>query len=340
MSAACTSARSTAAARAAPIAPAPQHRSTITTPGQAMPSPGRGDLEGRGALPKGGPREWVPPKGGPGGWVPPGETETGAAGGPGGSSPLINRVACRTRNSVRRRGTNTPGATVIRRPQNSAQPRTCSSGRPATRRSTIASSSSGVRAVDMSRRASSSAKTQPAARSLLMMTASETDISRRNPGARLPRRVIRPEPRLSPLGGLPARCLVGGLPRRFGDLLVGVIPADHRQDASRVRMRYPRHHLERRRFPTGGDGFTESLRERRGFVLDFVVDVIPAIHYERVGEDPGQVIVGKLQSGRHGGRRVAVTSSRQCGQGGLCVPAQLHLAEHLAPCRFGGSAEL
>src|SRR5690242_3985483 len=110
MSAACTSARSTAAARAAPIAPAPQHRSTITAPGWAR------------------------------------------------------ATACRSRNSVRRRGTNTPGATVIRRPQNSAQPMTCSSGSPAARLLTIASSSAGVPAADISSRASSSAKTQPAAR--------------------------------------------------------------------------------------------------------------------------------------------------------------------------------
>ena len=42
-----------------------------------------------------------------------------------------------TSNSVRRRGTKTPGSTAIRRPQNSAQPRTCSSGSPATRRATM-----------------------------------------------------------------------------------------------------------------------------------------------------------------------------------------------------------
>ena len=53
-------------------------------------------------------------------------------------------AAWRTRNSVRRRGTKTPGSTAIRRPQNSAQPRTCSSGRPATRRSTMAARSAGV----------------------------------------------------------------------------------------------------------------------------------------------------------------------------------------------------
>ena len=35
---------------------------------------------------------------------------------------------------MRRRGTNTPGSTAIRSPQNSAQPSSCSSGSPATRR--------------------------------------------------------------------------------------------------------------------------------------------------------------------------------------------------------------
>ena len=67
---------------------------------------------------------------------------------------------------MRRRGTNTPGATAIRRPQNSAQPITCSSGSPAARRSTMAERSAGVRAAPMSTRASSSANTQPAALSL------------------------------------------------------------------------------------------------------------------------------------------------------------------------------
>ncbi len=64
-----------------------------------------------------------------------------------------------------RRGTNTPGPTAIRSPQNSTQPRTCSSGTPPTRRSTSAASSAGVPAASTSSRASSSAKTQPAARS-------------------------------------------------------------------------------------------------------------------------------------------------------------------------------
>ena len=50
-------------------------------------------------------------------------------------------MAWLTRNSVRRRGTNTAGSTAIRRPQNSAQPSTCSSGWPAARRSTRAASS-------------------------------------------------------------------------------------------------------------------------------------------------------------------------------------------------------
>src|SRR5271156_265890 len=86
----------------------------------------------------------------------------------------MRRTACSTRNSVRRRGTKTPGSTAMRSPQNSAQPRTCSSGRPAARRSTISSSSSGLRAVAMSSPASSSAKTQPAARSLATIEGSAT----------------------------------------------------------------------------------------------------------------------------------------------------------------------
>ena len=65
---------------------------------------------------------------------------------------------------------------MIRSPQNSAQPRTCSSGCPAARWSTMASSSAGVRAAEMSSRASSSAKTQPAARSLETITESGTAI--------------------------------------------------------------------------------------------------------------------------------------------------------------------
>src|SRR5580658_9064131 len=87
---------------------------------------------------------------------------------PGGVSPAARAI----RNSVRRRGTNTPGSTAIRRPQNSAQPSTCSSGRPATRRSTSAANSASSRAAEASSRASSSAKTQPAARSLATMPGS------------------------------------------------------------------------------------------------------------------------------------------------------------------------
>ena len=51
-------------------------------------------------------------------------------------------------------------------PQNSAHPTTCSMGSPAARRSTMDARSVGVAAAEMSSRASSSAKTQPAARSL------------------------------------------------------------------------------------------------------------------------------------------------------------------------------
>ncbi len=58
----------------------------------------------------------------------------------------VTAIAWATRNSVRRRGTKTPGSTTIRMPQNSAHPTTCSSGSPAARRSTIDVRSAGVRA--------------------------------------------------------------------------------------------------------------------------------------------------------------------------------------------------
>ncbi len=70
-----------------------------------------------------------------------------------------------TSRPVRRRGTKTPGATATRSPQNSAQPTTCSSGSPATRRATMSSRWPRVRASPRSTAASSSANTQPAARS-------------------------------------------------------------------------------------------------------------------------------------------------------------------------------
>jgi hypothetical protein len=76
---------------------------------------------------------------------------------------------------VRRRGTKTPGSTAIRSPQNSAQPRTRSSGRPAARRSTISARSAGVRAAASRSPASSSANTHPAARSRLTIAAREPD---------------------------------------------------------------------------------------------------------------------------------------------------------------------
>ena len=47
-----------------------------------------------------------------------------------GSGPRASETAVSTRNSLRRRGTNTPGSTKIRSPRNSAQPTTSSSGRP------------------------------------------------------------------------------------------------------------------------------------------------------------------------------------------------------------------
>ena len=108
-------------ATAAPSAPVPQHRSTIT--GLARPA---------------------------------------------------SETAVSARNSLRRRGTNTPGSTKIRRPQNSAQPTTCSSGTPSSRWSIIASRSAGVRAASASSRASSSANTQPAARSRAMTAGSSS----------------------------------------------------------------------------------------------------------------------------------------------------------------------
>ena len=80
-------------------------------------------------------------------------------------------AARRTRNSVRRRGTKTPGPTAIRSPQNSAQPTTCSSGIPSARRSTMALSSAGLAAAATSSCASASAKTQPAARSRATISA-------------------------------------------------------------------------------------------------------------------------------------------------------------------------
>ncbi len=92
-------------------------------------------------------------------------------------------MAWRTRNSVRRRGTKTPGSTAIRRPQKSAQPTTCSRGRPDARRSTIAVSSAAVPAAAMSSSVSSSANTHPADRSLVTMADREPAESCRDMGA-------------------------------------------------------------------------------------------------------------------------------------------------------------
>jgi len=85
--------------------------------------------------------------------------------GAGPASDTATDTATDTRNSLRRRGTNTPGSTRMRKPPNDAQPTTCSSGSPATRRATIASSEAGDPAAETSSSASSSAKTQPPARS-------------------------------------------------------------------------------------------------------------------------------------------------------------------------------
>ena len=55
-----------------------------------------------------------------------------------------SRRPSRTSSSLRRRGTKTPGATAIRSPRNDAQPRTCSSGSPATRRAVRPASAGGI----------------------------------------------------------------------------------------------------------------------------------------------------------------------------------------------------
>ena len=86
-------------------------------------------------------------------------------------------VACSARNSVRRRGTNTPGATAMRSPQNCAQPSTYSSGSPFTRRTIQASSSDALPPASRSRAASSSANTQPAARSRSTIANNEWEVT-------------------------------------------------------------------------------------------------------------------------------------------------------------------
>ena len=79
---------------------------------------------------------------------------------PGGSEA----TASRTSSPLRDRGTKTPGAVATRSPSKAAHPTSTSSGSPATRRATRASSA-GPLAAERSRAASSSAYTQPAARS-------------------------------------------------------------------------------------------------------------------------------------------------------------------------------
>ena len=73
-------------------------------------------------------------------------------------------MARRASSSVRRRGTNTPATTGIRSPAKRAYPTITSSGSPATRRAIMTSSSAGPEEASVSRRASSCANTQPAAR--------------------------------------------------------------------------------------------------------------------------------------------------------------------------------
>ena len=169
MSAACTSAPSTAAASAAPIAPAPQHRSTITA------RPGRSRPAGRGTR-------------------------------------------------FRRRGTNTPGATVVQaaelEPAEDLLQR--QPGRALSDQGIVRQASG---AADISSRASSSANTQPAARSLATTESGTAVLG------------------LPAQGGLPGRCLVGGFPGQLGDLLVRVNLPITVSTICRVGMRYPRHQL-------------------------------------------------------------------------------------------------
>ena len=74
----------------------------------------------------------------------------------------------------------------MRRPQNSAQPRTYSNGSPPARRATIASNSSGPVAAASNSSASSSAKTQPAARRVSMMAADMVSRRYHRPGEAAP----------------------------------------------------------------------------------------------------------------------------------------------------------
>src|SRR3984957_2883743 len=246
MSTACTSAWSTVAARAAPIAPAPQHRSRIISPGWA------------------------------------------------------SATACWTRNSVRRRGTKTPGSTAMRRPKNSAQPRTCSSGRPAARRSTIASSSSGLRAVAMSNRPRSTAKTQPAAPAGATIGGSAT----------LPATVAKVDDPGAERPGLEQfeldRALQRGEVRRTAaqhdrndeqPVLVDEVQLDQRGGQARAAHRY---HALPRRFPEPGHLGGHVVGGQPGVALDLL---------ERGGEhdlrdgfpDPGELQQVRAGHGRLGG---------------------------------------
>src|SRR5690606_3672264 len=128
MSTAYSAVSGTAAATTAPTAPQPQQRSTTT---------------GR------------PPAGSP----------TSRSSLRCAAAARANAAARRASSSVRRRGTKTPGSTARRSPPNETQPSRCSSGSPATRRSTNPTRCDGDVAAASSSRASSSAKTHPAARS-------------------------------------------------------------------------------------------------------------------------------------------------------------------------------
>ena len=93
-----------------------------------------------------------------------------------GSSRAARSVSAMS-SAVRRRGTNTPGATASRSPRTSTVPTTCSRNSPATRRRVISSSWAASRAARCSSADSSSAKTQPAARRRAVVPSSASDMS-------------------------------------------------------------------------------------------------------------------------------------------------------------------
>ena len=108
-----------------------------------------------------------------------------------------------TSRAVRCRGTKTPGPTGMRSPSNSAQPRTCSSGSPATRRRTSSVQLARRPACARSSRASSSAKTHPAARRVATRS-SVTQAVTRVSGASVTTERSRPATSVVIVSGRPA----------------------------------------------------------------------------------------------------------------------------------------